>query len=359
MNRIALRRLNGQELIRPTRTDPVAVVRRQGALQAQDFPAAKWAIGLRTRGVTDADVELLLNDGHILRTHVLRPTWHLVLPEDIRWMLMLTGPLVKARMATYDRQLGLDEAVMRRTNAALTRALRTGDHLTRAELSAVLEKSRVELGTQRLSHILMRAELDGIICSGARRGSHSTHALLELRVPPAKTFTRDEALVELARRYFATRSPATAQDFAWWSGLTVGDAKKGVLMAELRQETIASKVYWFAHSPLRRRSATPLVHLLPNYDEHFIGFRDRSAFGERIGKINMFDRNTPFSAHIIAVDGQIVGGWKRTLAKDTVVVKASLVAPLSSAEQKALAVAAQRYGAFLERPVRLTLLADG
>ncbi|MDQ3998173.1 MAG: winged helix DNA-binding domain-containing protein, partial [Gemmatimonadota bacterium] len=311
---IALRRLVNQHLAAPTITTPAELVRALGAVQAQDYSGAKWGIGLRTRGVTDADVERAMTDGSIVRTHVLRPTWHFVAPADIRWMLALTAPRVKAATASYDRKLGLDDSIFRRTNAALTRALRDGTRLTRTELAHALRRARVDAtGTQRLAHLVMRAELDGVVCSGGRRGKQFTYALLEERVPPAAPLDRDEALLELTKRYFATRSPATARDFAWWSGLTVGDATRGIQMAgpSLEREVVGDRAYWVDPS-LRARSTTPpTAHLLPNYDEYFIGFRDRGAIGRRLQSVDLVTGGDALTAYVVAVDGQLVGGWKR------------------------------------------------
>lgn len=240
------------------------------------------ALTLTARGVVDAAVERAVSDGSILRTHVLRPTWHFVTPADIRWMLALTAPRIKAAMAYYDRKLELDDAAFRRSHTALTRALRDGNQLTRAELGQALRRGRVDVtGSQRLGHLLMRAELEGLVCSGARRGKQGTYALLEERVPPAAPLDRDAALLELTGRCFATRGPATLKDFAWWSGLTLADASRGVQIAGRRLEraVIGDETYWLDPAARSQRKRSPIAHLLPNFDEYFIGFKNRSAIG--------------------------------------------------------------------------------
>src|SRR5687768_5888179 len=202
---IARRRLAAQHLVKPVVTSPAEIVRQLGAVQAQDYGGAKWALGMRTQGASDGSIERAFTDGSIVRTHVLRPTWHFVTPADIRWMLALTGPRVKATMAYYDRKLELDDALFRRSTAAIVHALRDGKQLTRAEIAQALRQSGVDVGeSQRLGQILLRAELDGVICSGPRRGKQFTYALLDERVPPEAPMGRDEALLELAIRYFAT-----------------------------------------------------------------------------------------------------------------------------------------------------------
>ena len=197
------RRLAAQFLTRPSRGSVTDVIRALGAVQAQDYVGA----------ATDASIEMLFADGAFLRTHVLRPTWHFVAPEDIRWMLALTAPRIAASMASYSRRLDLTPDVFRRSNDAIARALEGRRHLTRAELSETLARVGITAATQRLGHLMMQAELDAVICSGPRRGKQFTYALLDERVAPAASRDRDESLADLTLRYFKCRGPATAADF--------------------------------------------------------------------------------------------------------------------------------------------------
>jgi hypothetical protein len=354
---IARRRLANQHLIAPTATRPAAVVQQLVAVQAQDYAGAKWAVGLRTRGaIVDSVVEQAVSDGSIIRTHVLRPTWHFVTPADIRWMLALTAPRVKAAMAYHARYHELDDRVFRRSNDVITRALRDGQHLTRAELAADLRGARIDVdASQRLGHLMMRAELDGVVCSGGRRGKQFTYALFEARVPPAAPLDRDEALLGLATRYFATRGPATVNDFAWWSGLTVRDATKAVQLASpaLEREVIDDRAYWFDPSVRSRSPRSPTAYLLPNYDEYFIGFKDRSAIGQRLQSYDLVTGGNALIGHVVVVDGQLVGGWTRTLTAKTVVVELRLLTRLGEREERAVAAAADAYGDFLGVPAEL------
>src|SRR6266704_5397496 len=215
---IAQQRLHNQHITQRTLETPQALVEWLGAVQAQDFAAAKWALGLRLHGVTDDDIEQAFTNGAILRTHVMRPTWHFVSPADIRWLLALTAPRVHQTLAYYNRKLELDDAVFRCTNAMLANALQGGKQLTRDELVFALQQAGIATeGEQRVTHIMMRAELDGVICSGARRDKQFTYALLAERAPHARMLARDEALAELTTRYFMSHGPATIQDFVWWS----------------------------------------------------------------------------------------------------------------------------------------------
>ena len=352
---IARRRLANQRLTGDPFADPVEVVRRLGAVQSQDYAGGKWGVAQRTPGATDADVERALDIGAILRTHVLRPTWHFVAAEDIRWMLALTAPRVKAVMASYDRKLELDDRIFARSAKAIATALGGRKVRTRAELGAVLGRAGIgTVHTQRLGHLMMRAELDGLICSGGRRGKQSTYALLEERVPAIPDMERDDALAELAARYFATRGPATAHDFAWWSGLTVADAKRGVesVKAQLQSQSIEGRTYWF---PDRKPpgSRAPTAHLLPNYDEYFIGLRDRSAIGDRVRTAGIKHAHDAFSAHVIVVDGQLVGGWRRAITARAIALELQLVVEPDAREMRAVEAQARRYGEFLGAPVEI------
>ena len=334
------------------------VVRALGAVQAQDYAGAKWALAQRTSGATDNEIERELTEGRIIRTHVLRPTWHFVAPADLRWMLALTAPRVNQALAYYNRKLELTPAVFKKSHSAIGRALRGGKHLTRLELKEVLERAGLRAVTgQRLGHLMAQAELDAVICSGARRGKQFTYALVEERVPPAATLTRDEALHELSRRYFTTRGPATVHDFAWWSGLTIADVRRAIAIAgdALRRTDSEGRTFWSAADAPAPPKARRSVHLLPNYDEYFIGYKDRSAIGGRIRSTKPVTGGNALIAHVIAVNGELVGGWKRIPDKGQVVVEADLVVRLTAPEQAGLGAAARRFGEFLGSPAELRI----
>ncbi len=347
-------RLSNQHISRPTLEKPGHVVEWLCAVQAQDYAGAKWALGSRMRKATDDDVERAFNEGSILRTHVLRPTWHFVRPADIRWLLALTAPRVKAAMASRHRQLGLDPKTLRRSNAALGRALSDGSQLTRDELREVLSDAGIAADGVRMSHIMMRAELDGIVCSGARRGKQFTYALLDARVPRGKTLERDEALAELASRYFGSRGPATVQDFAKWSGLTVADARNGLdsVKATLRHEILGDQTYWFPTSSRATRVASPTAYLLSIYDEYISGYKDRSAIVESRHAAKLWAMGNALTS-IIVLDGQIAGTWRRVLKAKAAKIETRLFDPLTRAGKQAVAAAACGYGEFLGLPVVL------
>ena len=340
MNRADLvsQRLQNQRLSAPEFRKPVDVVRWFGAVQAQDFEAAKWALALRMQSATNAAIEEAFNRGTILRTHVMRPTWHFIAREDIRWLLDLTAPRVDLRCGPGYRTAGLDNVVFKRSHKVLERALRDGKHLSRSELRRKLNESGVEANdTVRMGHILIRAELDRVVCSGPRVGRQLTYALFDERVPPAKMIDRDEALAKLTRLYFRSHGPATLQDFVWWSGLSTADAKRGLELTErsLEKMTTGEKVYWSLGSPETPSSIT--AHLLPVFDEYFVAYKDReSVFGSQDGK-STWDTLGP----AIVINGVAAGAWD----KKSVDLKFSRA--LKKTERAAVAQAITRYAKFM------------
>lgn len=353
---IAKQRLVNQGLVKPALKTAREVVAMLGAVQAQDYAGAKWGIAQRTRGLSDAQIDKEIDDGTIIRTHVLRPTWHFVAAADIGWILELTAPRVHAANAYWYRWLEVDDAVARRSRAVLTKALGEGKHLTRNELGDALTRAKIQVAEPvRLACIVMRAELDGLICSGARRGKQFTYTLLEERVTKAASLERDAALAELARRYFTTRGPATVDDFSWWSGLTKADAKRAVEAAasHLRHESIEGKSYWSPDARGVARIAAPLVHLLPNYDEYIVSLKDRSAYGARLQSSGAKPRTSALSGNALVINGQIVGGWRRTLAGRSVVIEPRPLIRLSETERRAVGAAARKFGRFLDLPARI------
>jgi hypothetical protein len=350
---IAQQRLHNQRLVGPRCQRPEDAVRWLGAVQSQDYAGAKWALAQRTKGATDAALDDLFAAGAILRTHVLRPTWHFVLPDDIRWLLALTAPRVQAATASYYRRLELDEPLLRRCHALLAAALQGGKHLTRRELGEALRAGGVALDAPRLGFVTMHAELEALICSGPRRGKQFTYALLAERAPEARTLDRDEALAELTGRYFASHGPATAHDFSWWSGLTVAEARTGIELAtpRLAQETLDGTTYWFAPPLTTARAEPPVVHLLPNYDEHIVAYKDHGPSLDPAIRHRLVPDDPALMVHLVVIDGLVAGGWRRTVKKHEATITTSLLRPLGSAEQAALQVAVEEYGRFLGLPV--------
>ena len=352
---IARLRLHNQLLSKTTFTDPADAVGWLGAVQSQDYAGAKWALSQRVQNATDAVIEQAFNEGAILRTHVMRPTWHFVRPEDIRWMLTLTAPRINALCATYYRKLELDTATFKRSNALLTKNLQGGKQLTRAELTSLLRKKGIATADLlRFTYLIVRAELDGIVCSGARRGKQFTYALLDERAPQARNLERDAALAELATRYFFSHGPATLKDFVWWSGMTMADATKGLdsIRSQLISEVENGQTYWFADST-PTKVTSPTVHMLPDYDEYTVGYTDRGAIFDGYHTKKLDSRGSELAQYIIVLDGLIAGTWKRTVKKSEVVIELVRFRDLAKAEEQAIADATERYGKFLGLPIRL------
>jgi winged helix DNA-binding protein len=345
---VAATRLRRQRIAEPGRNDPAAIVASLGAVQAQDYGAAKWAIGLRTRKpITDAMVERAFNDGRILRTHVLRPTWHFVTAADIRWMLKLTAARVHRALAWGHRQLELDAALRTRAASCIERALGDGGCLTRAELAAALARRKIVVSGVRLALLMIHAELEGVICSGPLRDRKHTYALLATRAAGARDLSGDEALAELATRFFSSHGPATIRDFTWWSGLTTADAKRAIEASGARSIVAADREFRTFGSDTPGRPDAG-VHLLPMYDEYLVAYRDHEAVPRAPAAWGLLP------ATVIA-GGYVAGSWKAQQARGASTVRVRMHRPLRPPEQRALAATAERYGRFLEVQTTVTL----
>lgn len=346
---IAFRRMHAHRL-RGTRFEtPQAVVGAFAALQAQEFVPAKWAVAQRSTSATESAMDKAFADGLILRTHVLRPTWHFVLRDDARWLLDLTAPRVHQLNAYYYRKFGLDDDVFATCNAVCRRTLRGGRQLTRKELAGVLEKAGVAASGLHLGYILMRAELDAVLISGALKGRQQTYALFDERVPDTKTLDRDAALAELTRRYYAMRGPATIKDFATWSSLTMADARNGLSMvgSELEQIEVGGRTYWSPPAAMPA-TTTPVVDLVQGYDEYVMSYSESKDVLLRTGEAT--GRGEPAYLHTVLLDGQVIGHWKHTSRSRSVVVHTAFHRRLTADETKALESAVERFGQFLGVP---------
>ena len=324
-----------------------------GAVQAQEYEAAKWGLGLRLRaGATDAEIERAFEQGRILRTHVMRPTWHFVTPADIRWLLELTAPRVQRVMAPYNRKLELDARTLTRGTGIIERALRDRNYLTRVELGERLRRAGLALAGQRLAHLALHAELERVICSGPRRAKRFTYALLAERVPDGERLSRDEALAALSRRFFTSHGPATIRDFVWWSGVTTADARRALDIGKVRRETIGEHTYWTMGEAPRGTRRARLAHLLPIYDEYLVAYRDRVAVPHGPSVMASFRGPVSFQ-HALVIGGQVAGTWRPARSSNGVVINVSSMRPLTAREGAALADAARRYERFLDCPVEL------
>jgi hypothetical protein len=347
---ISAARLFSQQITETSFNSPKDIVAWMGAMQAQDYPMVKWAIGKRLPGSTETGIEAALDQGTILRTHLLRPTWHIVSADDIHWMLSLTADRIKASMKSRDRELELDDSIYRKSNALFQKILSGGKQLNRDEIVAELKIAGIATDNNRTSHILMRAELDGIVCSGAIKDKKQTYAILSDRVPKTENISREAALVKLAQRYFTSHGPASLRDFVWWSGLPVSDARNALEMVkpDLICENIGNETLWF--SPLIKLAGNDLNHLalLPAFDEFIISYTDRSASLPWIDHKKAVSDNGLFRP-IIAINGQVTGIWKRSVIKEKVIIETEFFRPHTSSEKQRIEIEAAKYGVFLNK----------
>jgi hypothetical protein len=345
---IAQYRLANQLISKEGTTRPEDQVRRMGCVQAQDFAGAKWAIGERSARANEADIDRCFNLGSILRTHVLRPTWHFVCPEDIGWMLKLSAPKIKALSRGLHKKLGIDQPTLKRSKQVIARVLTDAKQLTRAQIGLHLKKARLNTDDIRISFLLMDAELDGIICSGGREGKQFTYALLEERAPHPVHFDQDAAIAELGRRYFLSRGPATVYDFAWWGGLSISQAQRGLEMnrAKLTHTVLRGQAYWYGKDRASPAPARPSVYLLPAYDEYTVAYRDRADI--------LSPEASEATGHgifrpILVVNGQVAGTWKGSGTKDKIGLEVRPLAPLGKTALRLLETAAVTYARFVQK----------
>ncbi|MEZ2336690.1 winged helix DNA-binding domain-containing protein [Mucilaginibacter sp. RCC_168] len=345
-NYLAAQRVYNQHIYNPQFSNPEDVVKHMVAMQAQDYAGAKWAVALRMPNTSEEVIEQAITDGKILRTHLLRPTWHFVSPQDIRWILALTAPRINAINAAMSKKFELTNHIFAKSNAVLEKAMAGNKQLTRPELVNVFEQAGIATDELRFTILLMRAELDQVICNGGRVGKQFTYALLDDRAPLTPTLTREEALNKLALGYFNSRGPATLHDFANWCGLTVTDAGIGLehVKSQLISEVIDGRTYWMPNNTKEMPSPKTKAYLLPAFDEFAIAYKDRDALVNP--KYLKQTRHVIFDPAIV-VDNQVVGTWKRTLKAKSVDVHLNLFGPLNKAQEKAVEKAVSSYRKFL------------
>jgi Winged helix DNA-binding domain len=357
---IARWRMRNVGLSGPRASEYTEVIRRLGAVQAQDYGPAKWSLGQRTVGVSDSLLDEALSAGAILRTHVLRPTWHFVLPEDLLWLQELTAARVHALNRYYYRRQGLDEAFQNRCFSLIAAALKGENYLTKGEIKLLLEQAGIESAGLRLGYIMIHAELERLVCSGPLRGKQQTYALVEERVADTATDrTQDESLAELTWRYFSSHGPATVKDFRWWSSLTTPDISRGLDFVgdRLMSEVFDGETYWFADpehdtghrmpTPPGVQKSSPTVHLVQAYDEYIVGYTRSKYLLDLSGAARSRSPTRAIFNHVILLDSQVAGHWKRTFKKGVVRIDAVLDAPFNEAQGQALQAAAEQHAAFL------------
>lgn len=348
-------RIQNQHILNPLSLSAKELVTSMGAMQAQDLTMAKWAIGLRVQDSTEKKIETAYNNGEIIRTHLMRPTWHFVSSDDIYWLLELTAPRIKPLLKTRNVHLELTEDIFSRCFRILERELVGGNVLTRDELVRLLAEENIKTDENRLSHLMLRAELDGLICSGPLQNNKLTYALLSDRVPVKKMLPKNEALCELAKRYFVSHGPATLQDFVWWSGLSISDAKKSLEAnrSNLVAETFDSDTYWCGNS-VSLPESNQSVHLLPAFDELLISYRDRKAIISDLDNKKAISNNGIFRP-IVVINGKVCGIWRRISQKNQTLIDVNLFQMQNKQTVEAIESEANRYGLFINKPMQLII----
>jgi len=319
-----------------------------GALQAQDFAMSKWAVGVRVFGATEKMVEEAISNATIIRTHLMRPTWHIVSQKDIYWMLSLTAPQIQGQLKSRHRELGITEDIIKQSELVIRKALSDQRSLTREELNANLEAAGIATNDQRSAHIFLAHELNALIASGTIKDKQATYAILTDKVKPETCTKPAEPVIDLARRYFHSHGPATIDDFIWWSGLQISRAKKAmeILQNELASATVDGKVFWYPASVLNDQIPQTTVHLLPAYDEFIISYKDRRAALPHTHMQKVLNKNGIFWPVVIQ-NGQVVGTWLRTVKKDKVLVSVVFFKPATQKLKRQVEEAAFEFGKFL------------
>lgn len=326
-----------------------------GAMQAQDLNMVKWAIGLRLASATEKSVEDAIDRGEIIRTHVLRPTWHIIPADDLHWMLKLTAPYIRSSMNTRHRQLEITPEIIKKCYRVIRKRLSGKACVTREELVNGFENAGIINKDNRAAHLLMLAELDGIICSGPLVNNSHTYTLIEKRVPAGRQLDRPDSLTELAYRYFASHGPATLDDFTWWSGLPLRDTRSALegVKQNLESITIDSKVYWFQSSGNDFAAADDQAFLLPAYDEFIISYKDKKAILTDENHLRTVASNGFFRPIIIANE-MVIGVWKRTIIKDKVTVEPKYFKPVPKKNLLRISEKFMDYGNFLEKEIKIS-----
>ena len=344
-------RLYSQQLTEPTFDTPKEIVSWMGAIQAQNYNMAKWAIGIRLKHVTDNIIEKAFQQGEILRMHILRPTWHFIIAEDIHWMLKLSAQRIRSANESFGKNLEITEKLYTKCNRLIEKHLTGNNHLTKQEIGDILKKENIKTDIPRLNRFLIRAETEKIICSGINKGNKQTYALLNERVSPAKEITKDEALAKLANKYFQSHSPATLEDFTWWSGLSVTEARQAIdyINSSLLKEQLDNQKEIFIHESYSNKNLPQknILHFLPSFDEYLISYKDRSEVLNEKYRAMAFNNYGTFYP-VILYNGKISGNWKLLRNESGITIKTSFFEKTTSINQHLIENAEKRYKQFID-----------
>ncbi|MBB4800972.1 hypothetical protein HNP37_001011 [Flavobacterium nitrogenifigens] len=351
---ISNHRMVAQKLFEKDSCSPQEVVKHFGAMQAQDYAMAKWAIGSRCNS-TEKEIEEAINSGKIIRTHILRPTWHFVSPDDIYWMLELSAPQLRKLAISGAKKFNVNENKLRQMNKSIEKLLTGNNHLTRPEIMQELGVKKTASDNFLGAAIMMNAELDGLVCNGEMKGKQITYALLEERVKkPNTSLTKEEALAKLAQRYFESHGPATLLDFSWWSGFAPTICQKAINAIELQLNkiTIDNQQYWFKKEVFSKDNFREGVHFLPAFDEILISYKTREASFSGDHQSKTFTNNGIFKP-IILENGKVIGIWKRTFKKDHVKIETEFFNETEKHKKEVLFEAIKDFEKYLEMKITI------
>lgn len=341
-------RLANQQLIQPQFCKAEELLPWMCAMQAQDYAHALWAIGMRLPSATEASVEQALDDRRIVRSWIMRGTFHICHAGDLYWLLDLVGPRVITQKKSRYRQLELDQDTLQKAIRVLEKTLEGGKALERKEIGEALKQAGIIPKGQRLYHILHHAALEKVICLGKRRGKALTYTLLTEYLPAPPPMDRQQSLYEIAKRFFLSRGPASLKDFAWWAGLPMKDAKAALEMAksELIEYIFEGERLWGNPEGEISSGEIPTI-LLPAFDEYVIPYQQKGIILQDGQDVRIISNNGMFFS-LILENGKLAGTWKRSLRQESVTIE---LRPLS--EIGKIAEAVQAYGRFLGKAVEL------
>ena len=341
-------RTYSQQLTDHAFDDAQELVSYMGAVQAQDMTMSKWALGIRLRQPSLQAVQEAVDSGKIIRTHILRPTWHYVAPDDIRWMLSLCGDRLRtAYMTSWWKHYEIDGHIYARFCDATSKLVSETDGLTIQELTDAL----AEYGwtTDQVKTMLCTGEVEGLFCNGRERNRKNTYALLDERIPATPNRSREEALALLALKYFRSHSPASQNDFVWWSGLSITEAKAAMNLIgnELIADRYEGEKLYIHESYVNHDTFCDGVHLLPPYDEYLISYADRSHVLDPKHKSKAHNNFGIFHP-VVYSGGKIVGNWKKVKKKGGTGIETTFFTKTMAPGKRKLQTAIDRYLAFLE-----------
>jgi hypothetical protein len=323
------------------------MVKHFGAVQAQDYLGALWAVGQRVANSTEASVEQSLNDRSIVRSWPMRGTLHFVLPEDLRWMIDLLAPRIIHKSQSIVRGVGLTNQHFIKSRTIVEKALEGGKILDRNELYAALAKGKIDTEDSRGLHILGRLAMEKVICFGPRNGKQQTFTLLDDWIPPTKPLSTDESMAAIALRYYHGHGPASVHDLAWWTGLTITEASQAtdMIIAQLEKVTFGERTLYMKPGLNDIPATQTTARLLSAYDEFLISYQDRSA-SETDAIRKLKDLNAIFTSTVI-VNGSIVGTWKRSITNKGVKVDITKIDKISKQADVAIKKECSKYASFI------------